>query len=51
MYPTSKKLKSKAFKLNSENIKQVIGIQLTFILETELQKEDFFEKYGHFFSQ
>ena len=31
-------LKKKKFTLNSQNIKQVIGIQGTFILETKLQQ-------------
>ena len=36
--------------LNSENIKQAIGIQLIFILETKLQKELFLAKYDSFYS-
>ena len=30
-----------AFRINSRNIKQAIGIQVTFIMEKKLQKEHF----------
>ena len=35
MYATAKELKKKAFTVKFQNVKQVIGIQLTFILEIE----------------
>ena len=37
-YATTKELKKKAFTINSQNLKQAIGIQVTFILETKLKK-------------
>ena len=37
-YATSKELKKKAFRAKGEDIKQTIGIQLSFILEIKLQK-------------
>ena len=48
-YTTTQELKKNAFKLNSEIIKQIIGTQLTFILEIKLQKELLLEKYNFFF--
>ena len=36
--------------LHNENIKQEIGIQLSFILEIKLQKEHFLAKYQRFFN-
>ena len=41
MYTITKVLKREKFMLNSENIKQAIGIQLTFIMKIKLQKEQF----------
>ena len=38
MYPTTQKLKKKRFMLKTENIKEVIGIQMTFQLEFKSQK-------------
>ena len=40
-YVTIKKLKKKALTINSQNIKQAIGIQMTFILEIKLKKTFF----------
>ena len=36
-------MKKKAFAVNSQNTKQGIGIQLTFILEIKLQKYIFYQ--------
>ena len=44
MYVTAKKLKKKAFRINSQNIKQAIGIQVTIITEIRLQKKHFLAK-------
>ena len=41
---TTKELKKMTFRINSPNIKQEIGIQLTFITEKKLQKEHFLAK-------
>ena len=41
-YATTKELKKKAFRINSQNIEQVIGITVTFISEIKPQKEGFF---------
>ena len=38
-----------AFRLNDENIKETIRIQLTFILEIKLQNKDFSEKKSPIF--
>ena len=43
-YAPTKELKKKAFKINSRNITQAIGIQVTFMTEKELQKEQFLAK-------
>ena len=43
-HATTKELKKMAFRINSWNIKQVIGIQVTFITEKKLQKEHFLAK-------
>ena len=40
-YATTKELKKMTFRMNSRNIKQAIGIQMTFISEKKLQKEHF----------
>ena len=37
-YATNKKLKKKEFQATGENIKQIIVIQVTFILEIKLEK-------------
>ena len=48
-YATTKELKSKEFTLHNENIKQEIGIHLSFILEIKFQKQHFLAKYQQFF--
>ena len=40
-YAKTKELRKKAFKTKGENIKQTIGIQVTFILEIKLQEYAF----------
>ena len=45
-----KEVKKKVYTINSQNKKQAIGIQVTFILENKLQKNIILPKYGHFFS-
>ena len=47
-YDATKELKTKAFKTKEENIKQTIGIQVTFISEIKLQKHFLLAKYDHF---
>ena len=37
-YATTKELEKKAFTVKCQNVKQAIGIQLTFVLEIELEK-------------
>ena len=37
-YTTNKELKKKEFTIKSQNINQAIGIQLTMVLEINLQK-------------
>ena len=44
-YATTQELKKKAFRLNSQNIKQKFGVQVTFILEIKPQKESLLAKY------
>ena len=44
IYATTKELKKKAFKINSHNIKKEIGMQVTFIMGNNLQKEHFSSK-------
>ena len=44
VYATSMDLKEQAFRAKGKNIKQTIGIQVTLILESKLQKEHFLEK-------
>ena len=41
--------RKKAFKINNQNIKQIFGIQVTFILKVKPQKERFLGKYDCFF--
>ena len=43
-HAATKELKKMAFRTNSQNIKQAIGIQVTFITEKKLQKEHFLTK-------
>ena len=50
MYDTTQELKSEEFMLNKENIKQEIGIQLSFFSEVKLKKEHLLVKYLQFFS-
>ena len=49
MYTTTKELKKKAFRTNSQNIEQVTGILVTFISEIKPQKVRFLAKYDCFF--
>ena len=46
---TEKELKKMSFKINSQNIKQKFGKQVTFILEIKPQKERFLAKSDCFF--
>ena len=39
----------KIFTANGQNIKEAIGIQVTFIKEKNLQREDFIAKFDYFF--
>ena len=39
----------KIFTANGQNIKEAIGIQVTFIKEKKLQREDFIAKFDYFF--
>ena len=49
MYVTTKELKTMAIRINSQNVKQAIGIQGTFIMEKNLQKVRFLAKnHSHF---
>ena len=50
-YVKTWELKQKPFTVNSENIKQAIAIQVTFILENKLQKEHFLVKNTNFFCE
>ena len=43
-YATTKELKKKVFKINGRNIKQAIDVEVTFMMEKELQKEHFLAK-------
>ena len=49
-YVTTEELKRKEFTLKSENMKEAIGIQVTFTLEIKLQKNIFQQKTDPFFS-
>ena len=40
-YDTTKELKKMPFRINSQNIKQAVGIQVTFILKIKLQSTFF----------
>ena len=44
MHVTTKELKKMTFRINSQNIQQKFGIQVTFISEIKPQKERFLEK-------
>ena len=49
-YATTKELQKIAFRINSQNIKQRVGIQVTFISEkTPQKKKVFLTKYDLFF--
>ena len=49
-YVTAKELKKKAFIIKNQNIKQRVGIQVTFILEIKLgKKKGFLAKCDSFF--
>ena len=48
-YTTIIKLKKIAFKINSQNIKQNVAIQVTFISEINSRLERFLAKYDCFF--
>ena len=41
MYAMIKELKGKAFRVKSRNVKEAIGVQVTFISENKHQKEQF----------
>ena len=43
-YATTKELKKIALRINIQNIKQRVGIQVTFILEIKPQKKDVFQQ-------
>ena len=49
-YATIKELKKDAFMVKTQNRKQAIGIQASFIAEVKLQKVHFLAKYNYFFS-
>ena len=42
-YATTNELKKMAFRINSQNVEQVFGIQVTFISEIKPQTERFLE--------
>ena len=46
--PQFKNCKKKIFKAKEENIKQAIGIQVSFILEINLQKYSFWQNSTNF---
>ena len=43
-YATTKELKKMSLRINSQNIRQEIGIQVAFIMGKKLQKEHFLVK-------
>ena len=49
-YATIKELKKDAFMVKTQNTKQAIGIQASFIAEIKLQKVHFLTKYNYFLS-
>ena len=49
-YATIKELKKDAFMVKTQNTKQAIGIQPSFIAEIKLQKVHFLTKYNYFLS-
>ena len=48
-YATTKELKKKPFRIHSQIIKKTIGVQVTFISEVRLQKENFLAICDSFF--
>ena len=44
MYAATKEMKTMVFRINSQNIEQEFGIQVTFIIEIKPQKERFLAK-------
>ena len=48
-YATTKELKKKPFRIHSQIIKKTIGVQVTFISEVRLQKENFLVICDSFF--
>ena len=48
MYARTTELQKKAFRINSQNIEQAIGILVTFMSEINLQEEKFLAKYDCF---
>ena len=48
-YATTKELKKMEFKINSQKIKQIVGIQVIFISEVKPRLERFLAKYDRFF--
>ena len=50
IYATTKELKNKRFRINSQNIQQATGIQVTYISKIKIQKEAFLAKYDCFFA-
>ena len=49
-YATTQELKSKTFNLNNKNIKQEIGIELAFTLETRIENQHFSQEIQQFLS-
>ena len=49
--PEPKELKKKTFAVNIQNIKQAIGIYVTFTMEFKLTKVDFLAEDNQFFSR
>ena len=49
-YATIKELKKDAFMVKTQNTKQTIGIQVSFIAEIKLQKVHFLAIYDYFLS-
>ena len=48
MYATTKELKNKVLKINTQNMQQIIGILVIFILEKKPKKENVLGKYDYF---
>ena len=51
MYATIKELKRKAFRVKNRNIKEAIGVQVTFISENKHQKAHFAQNKTIFVSK